>query len=69
MIIWAIVPVKPLRDSKSRLAHILSADQRAELTGQMLGRVLDVLGIVTAVTRTMVVSRDPAVLKIARHSL
>ena len=67
MIIWAIIPVKPLRDSKSRLAHILSADQRAELTCQMLGKVLDVLGNVSAVTRTMVVSRDPAVLKIARR--
>ena len=35
MNVWAIVPVKPFRDSKSRLAHILSADQRAELTSDM----------------------------------
>lgn len=66
MIIWAIIPVKPLRDSKSRLAHILSSDQRADLTGQLLGRTLDTLNEVMAITRTMVVSRDPAALKVAR---
>jgi 2-phospho-L-lactate guanylyltransferase len=66
MILWAIIPVKPLRDSKSRLAHILSPDQRAELTGRLLSQTLEVLGRVGEIFRTMVVSRDPAVLKIAR---
>jgi 2-phospho-L-lactate guanylyltransferase len=67
MIIWAIIPVKPLRDSKSRLAHILSSDQRAELTSQLLGRTLDTLNEVMAITQTLVVSRDPAALKVARR--
>jgi 2-phospho-L-lactate guanylyltransferase len=67
MIIWAIIPVKPLRDSKSRLAHILSSDQRAELTSQLLGRTLDTLNDVMSITRTLVVSRDPAALKVARR--
>jgi 2-phospho-L-lactate/phosphoenolpyruvate guanylyltransferase len=67
MIVWAIVPVKPLRDSKSRLAHILSPDERAELTGQLLVRTLEVLNQVRDIHRIMVVSRDPAVLKIARQ--
>jgi 2-phospho-L-lactate guanylyltransferase len=66
MIIWAIVPVKPLRDSKSRLSHILTTEERAELTKKILGQTLDVLGEVKGIFRTMVVSRDPAVLKIAR---
>jgi 2-phospho-L-lactate/phosphoenolpyruvate guanylyltransferase len=66
MNVWAIVPVKPLRDSKSRLAHILSPDERAHLTAQLLARTLAVLGQVRDIHRIMVVSRDPAVLKIAR---
>jgi 2-phospho-L-lactate/phosphoenolpyruvate guanylyltransferase len=67
MNVWAIVPVKPLRDSKSRLAHILSPDQRAELTAQLLVRTLEVLNQVRDIHRIMVVSRDPAALKIARQ--
>ncbi|MCI0579069.1 MAG: 2-phospho-L-lactate guanylyltransferase [Chloroflexi bacterium] len=58
--------MKPLRDSKSRLSHILSTDERAELTATLLARTLKVLGEVKAVHRTLVVSRDPAALKIAR---
>lgn len=67
MIIWAIVPVKPLRDSKSRLSHILSEDERAALTRGILGHTLKVLGDVKEIFRTLVVSRDPAVLKVARQ--
>lgn len=67
MNVWAIIPVKPFRDSKSRLAHILSADQRAELTGAMLRRTLDILAKMTAIQRALVISRDPGVLKLARQ--
>ena len=67
MITWAIVPVKPLRESKSRLSHILSSEERAALTKQILGQTLEVLADVRGIFRTMVVSRDPAVLKIARQ--
>jgi 2-phospho-L-lactate guanylyltransferase len=67
MIIWAIVPVKPLQDSKSRLSHILSPDERAELTRAILGHTLEVLEDVKGIFRTLVVSRDPAVLKVARQ--
>ncbi|MFN2222097.1 MAG: NTP transferase domain-containing protein, partial [Candidatus Promineifilaceae bacterium] len=67
MNVWAIVPVKPFRDSKSRLAHILSADQRAKLTGAMLRRTLDILADMPAIQRALVISRDPGVLKLARQ--
>jgi 2-phospho-L-lactate guanylyltransferase (CobY/MobA/RfbA family) len=40
MILWAIVPVKPLRDSKSRLSHILSTEQRADLTKKNQGQTI-----------------------------
>lgn len=67
MTTWAIIPVKPLRDGKSRLAHILSPDERAALTTKMLSRTLDVLNKVKAIYRSLVISRDPAALKIARQ--
>lgn len=67
MIIWAILPVKPLRYGKSRLSHILSADQRAQLTSYILRRTLVLLSDVPAIQRSLVVSRDPVVLKIARQ--
>lgn len=67
MTTWAIIPVKPLRYGKSRLAHILSPDERAELTTEMLNRTLQVLDDVAGIYRTLVVSRDTAALKIARQ--
>lgn len=67
MTTWAIIPVKPLRYGKSRLAHILSPDERAELTTKMLHHTLGVLENVPAIYRTLVISRDPAALKLARQ--
>lgn len=67
MTIWAVIPVKPLRDSKSRLAHILTPDQRAELTSQLLQRTLHAIKESEQIYRTLVISRDPAVLKLARQ--
>lgn len=64
--IWAIIPVKPLRESKSRLAGVLTADERASLTSRLLQRTLSILKQVPGLDRVMVVSRDPVVLKIAR---
>ncbi len=62
MTTWAIIPVKPLRYGKSRLAHILSPDERAALTTEMLHYTLRVLENVPAIYRTLVISRDPAAL-------
>ena len=67
MILWAIIPVKPLRYSKSRLAHILSVEERAELTGNILKRTLGVVNEAPLISRTLVVSRDTAALKVARQ--
>lgn len=67
MTTWAIVPVKPLRYGKSRLSDILSSDERAQLTTEMLSRTLEVLNNVPAIFRSLVISRDPAALKIARE--
>lgn len=67
MTIWAVIPVKPLRDGKSRLAHILTPDQRAELTSHLLQRTLHAIRESEQIYRTLVISRDPAVLKLARQ--
>lgn len=67
MTTWAIIPVKPLRYGKSRLSHILTPDERAQLTTKMLRRTLHVLDNVAGIFRTLVISRDPAALKIGRE--
>ena len=66
MTTWAIIPVKPLRYGKSRLSHILTPDERAELTTRMLHRTLHTLNKVPGIYRTLVISRDPSALKLAR---
>ncbi len=67
MTIWAIVPVKPLRLGKSRLSGILTDDERAVLNRKFLEQTLDTLRKLPEVAQTLVVSRDPAALAIARE--
>lgn len=66
MPIWAIVPVKPFREAKSRLATVLSPDERAALSRDSLARILQVLGQVRVIKNTLVVSRDTSALQLAR---
>ena len=66
MTIWAIVPVKPIQRAKSRLAKVLSRDERATLSRQLLKNTLETLAGVTQVERTLVISRDSEALAIAR---
>ena len=66
MTLWAIVPVKPLRRGKSRLAGILSEEEREELNRSLLQRTLKTLSELKELEEVLVVSRDPQVLAIAR---
>ncbi len=43
MTLWAIVPVKPLRRGKSKLAGTLSEDERAELNRILLEHTIQTL--------------------------
>ena len=43
MSLWAIVPVKPLRRGKSRLAGALTEEERANLNQELLERTLRTL--------------------------
>jgi 2-phospho-L-lactate/phosphoenolpyruvate guanylyltransferase len=67
MTIWTIVPVKPLRLGKSRLSGVLSDDERAVLNRIFLEQTLETLRNTPQVAQTLVVSRDPAALAIARE--
>ena len=66
MTIWAIIPVKPLRSGKSRLAGTLTADERAELNRALLQHTLKTLADLKEVEHVLVVSRDPQALTLAR---
>ena len=66
MTLWAIVPVKPLRSGKSRLAGALTADERAELNRTLLQHTLKTLSDLKEVEHVLVVSRDPQALTVAR---
>lgn len=67
MTIWAIVPVKPLRRGKSRLAGMLSEDQRTHLNRYLLEHTLTILNEIAEIEHTLVVSRDPAALALTRE--
>jgi 2-phospho-L-lactate guanylyltransferase len=66
MTVWAIVPVKPLRRGKSRLAGVLSDDERTDLNSRLLAHTLDTLKEIPEIEHVLVVSRDPAALALAR---
>ena len=66
MAVWAIVPIKPLGQSKSRLSDILSRKSRAALSKELLTKTLQVLRGSPSIEKTLVVSRDTAVLALAR---
>jgi 2-phospho-L-lactate guanylyltransferase len=67
MTIWAIVPVKPLRRGKSRLAGTLSEDERTHLNQLLLEHTLKTLTELREIEQILVVSRDPAALALARE--
>jgi 2-phospho-L-lactate guanylyltransferase len=67
MTLWAIVPVKPLRRGKSRLSGVLSLEARTALNHYLLSNTLETLASVPEIEHSLVVSRDPEVLTIARE--
>lgn len=67
MTLWAIVPVKPLRRGKSRLAGALTNEERADLNQKLLEQTLNTLASLKELDQVLVVSRDTQVLTIARN--
>jgi 2-phospho-L-lactate/phosphoenolpyruvate guanylyltransferase len=68
MRLFAIVPVKDLEESKSRLSPFLSSKEREVLTLMMLAHVLAMLREVDAVERVGVVSPSPRALFMAEDA-
>ncbi len=67
MSLWAIIPVKPLKQAKSRLAGMLLPEQRFELAQAMFRHVLAVTASSRHVSGALVISRDTKALAIARE--
>jgi 2-phospho-L-lactate guanylyltransferase len=65
MNIWAIIPVKPFNRAKSRLARVLTPEQRISLVERMFRHSLEVMSGVQRIG-VLVVSRDAKALNIAR---
>ena len=63
----AIIPVKQLRESKRRLQHLLTPDERADLIGRFLDNLLLTLSAAPSIDRVLVVTCDPAVVRLARR--
>ncbi len=63
---WAIIPVKPLRRGKSRLSSVLNENERTALNECLLQNTLAVLSSTTQIDHTLVISRDPQALTLAR---
>jgi len=65
MTTWAVVPVKPFIEGKSRLAGILKESERYQLNVNCLSKTLNVLSGLKTIDKMLVVSRDGEALKIA----
>ena len=66
MSLCAIIPVKPLRQGKSRLSSILSEEKREELNEYLLTSTLACISEISEITNAIVISYDPYALSIAR---
>lgn len=66
--IWAILPVKSLAQTKSRLTAVLTSTERAELTQLLVRRTLAILQDVPTIHEVVVVSRDQQIAQIAKQA-
>jgi 2-phospho-L-lactate guanylyltransferase len=66
MTLWAIVPVKPLRRGKSRLAGVLTQEERLDLNIELLIHTVETLRSIPEIEQVLVVSRDQGALALAR---
>ncbi len=65
MNVWAVLPVKPAAEGKSRLAGTLPLPQRVRLNRKLFRHTLATVCSVFAPEHVIIVSRDPALLGIA----
>ncbi|MBX3513367.1 MAG: 2-phospho-L-lactate guanylyltransferase [Xanthobacteraceae bacterium] len=63
---WAIIPMKSLHLGKSRLAGTLAGPERSALSLNMFFNVLNAVAPVFGAQRTVIVSKDTKILRLAR---
>jgi 2-phospho-L-lactate/phosphoenolpyruvate guanylyltransferase len=63
---WAILPVKPFKQAKTRLSAVLSPEEREALAITLFQRSVGLLTSIRQFAGVLVVSRDPEALKMAR---
>ena len=66
--IWAILPVKLLEQTKSRLTAVLTPAERAELTQFLVKRTLTVLQNVANIQAIVIISRDLKIAQLAKNN-
>jgi 2-phospho-L-lactate guanylyltransferase len=66
--VWAVIPSRGLADGKRRLADALPPERREALNRKLLMQVISAAGACPQVTKTIVVSPDPAALTLAGES-
>jgi 2-phospho-L-lactate guanylyltransferase len=66
MSLWAIVPIKPLRRGKSRLATVLSEKDREQLNQTLLIKTICCLKEIKEIDQILIVSYDPSALTVSR---
>jgi 2-phospho-L-lactate guanylyltransferase len=66
MTAWAIIPLKPLARAKSRLADVLSADERQQLAESLMRHVVMTVKDVPGIAGVLVISRDTKALAMVR---
>ena len=60
MSLWAVIPVKPADEGKSRLAGALPPQARERLNITLFHRTLDTLGAILPAANIIIISRDGA---------
>ncbi|NMB87110.1 MAG: 2-phospho-L-lactate guanylyltransferase [Chloroflexi bacterium] len=66
MKLWAVIPVKPFQQGKSRLTAVLREEQRSQLNQILLENTLTIVGQAAHINNIVVISRDSKVLDTAR---
>jgi 2-phospho-L-lactate guanylyltransferase len=66
MDVWAIIPVKPFAQGKSRLSGVIGAAERTALNRRLFGRVLDAALVTFRPERVIVVTGDALLLEFVR---
>jgi 2-phospho-L-lactate guanylyltransferase len=64
---WAVIPVKPLSEAKSRLKPVMDGQSRSQLAARLLRRTLNVVAGESRVQRVVITSRDARALLVAKQ--